>query len=237
MNRAESALSAPLIVSLASLSLADSVPLTTKRRSARALKRSALVASGRFYIWSVTHDDVTKALSGDPTTDLESPLVALTLHSGEAATAVLPRAQQNAFTHNAVTLLLQYLATPISGVVDPAAVQLRKNAMWLNFLMIPSNEQEKQWVDTGMNQWMPQLPQVMRSPGTSHAPCMSKKDAQPIVMAWWPLSYSKSQDGMVDSPGLVFLDDSSITDNKQLRCVRPAVGPHAEEQTKTASSC
>jgi DEAD/DEAH box helicase domain-containing protein len=43
-----------------------------------ALKRSALVASGRFWIWSVTHEDVTRALSGDPTTDLESPLVALT---------------------------------------------------------------------------------------------------------------------------------------------------------------
>jgi len=182
-----------------------------------ALKRSALVASGRFWIWSVTHDDVTKALAGDPTTDLDSPLVALTLHSGEAATAVLPRAQQNAFTHNAVTLLLQYLAIPTSGVVDPAAVQLQKNAMWLNFLMIPSNEQEKQWVDKGMNQWMSLLPQDMQSPGASHAPCMSKKDVQPMVLAWWPLSYLKTQDGMMNSPGLVLMDDSTITDNKQLR--------------------
>ena len=45
MNRAESALSAPPIVSLASWSLADSVPLTTSRRSARALKRSALAVA------------------------------------------------------------------------------------------------------------------------------------------------------------------------------------------------
>jgi hypothetical protein len=48
------------------------------------------------------------------------------------------------------------LATPTSGVVDPAAVQLQKNAMWLNFLMIPSNENEKQLVDTAMNHWLPQ---------------------------------------------------------------------------------
>jgi DEAD/DEAH box helicase domain-containing protein len=182
-----------------------------------ALKRSALVASGRFWIWSVTHDDVTKALAGDPMTDLDSPLVALTLHSGEAVTAFLPRAQQNAFTYNAVTLLLHYLATPTSVSVDTAAVQLQKNAMWLNFLMIPSNEQEKQWVDTGINHWMPQLPQAMQSQGKSHAPCLSKRDAQPMVMAWWPLSYLKSQDGALDSPGLVLLDDSIINDNKKLR--------------------
>lgn len=181
-----------------------------------ALKRSSLVASGRFWIWSVTHDDVTKALSGDPTTDLESPLVALALHKGEAANAP-PRAKQNAFTHNAVILLMQFLATPTSGMLDPAAIQLQINAMWLNYLMIPPNLQEKQWVDIEMNQFMPLLPQAMQFPGQSHAPCMSKKDVQPKVLAWWPLSYLKDQDGMVDSPGLVFLDDSTISDNKKLR--------------------
>ena len=38
-----------------------------------------------------------------------------------------------------------------------------------------------------------------------------------MVLAWWPLSYLKSQDGMVNSPGLVLVDDSTITGNKQLR--------------------
>ena len=38
-----------------------------------------------------------------------------------------------------------------------------------------------------------------------------------MVMAWWPLSYLKSQDGVLDSPGLVVLDDSIIKDNKKLR--------------------
>ena len=47
-----------------------------------ALKRSALVSSGRFRVWSVTHDDVTAAMSGKPLTDLESPLVALARHAG-----------------------------------------------------------------------------------------------------------------------------------------------------------
>ena len=182
-----------------------------------ALKRNALVASGRFWIWSVTHDDVTKALAGDQATDLESPLVAMTLHAGETATAVLPRAQQGAYTQNAVAQLLRFLATSTSSTEDPAANQLQRNAMWLNFLMIPSNEQEKKWVNAGMSAWSSQLPEAMHAPGSSHAPCLSKNDLQPMVLAWWPLSYLQSHNGQQNSPGLVLIDDSNSTDNKSLR--------------------
>jgi len=182
-----------------------------------ALKRAALVASGRFWVWSVTHDDVTSALAGNPATDLESPLVALTRHGGETSTAVIPRAQQKAFTQNAVSLLLHFLATPTSPTEDPAAVQLRKNAMWLSFLMIAHTPPEKQVVDAGVSEWLPLLPEAMQEPGNSHAPCLSKKEAKPIVLAWWPLSYLKSQDGVMHAPGLVLIDDVNHTDNKQLR--------------------
>ena len=50
-----------------------------------ARKRSALVASGRFWVWSVTHEDVKAALSGETITDLESPLTALNRHGGVQA--------------------------------------------------------------------------------------------------------------------------------------------------------
>lgn len=182
-----------------------------------ALKRNALVASGRFWIWSVTHDDVVRALAGDLSTDLESPLVAMTLHAGDTATAVLPRAQQGAYAQNAVAQLLRFLATPGSSTEELAAIQLQKNAMWLNFLMIPSNEQEKLWVNTGMSAWLSQLPEAMQPPGNSHAPCLSRKDVNPMILAWWPLSYLKSQDSAQESPGVVLIDDSTNTDNKLLR--------------------
>ncbi|MBC7618117.1 MAG: DUF1998 domain-containing protein, partial [Candidatus Saccharibacteria bacterium] len=40
-----------------------------------AAKRSALVASGNYWVWSVTHEDVKTALSSAAGTDLDSPLV------------------------------------------------------------------------------------------------------------------------------------------------------------------
>ena len=58
-----------------------------------ALKRSALVASGRFWCWSVTHNDVMDALAGKVDTDLESPLMSLSRHNGAKAPATVPRAQ------------------------------------------------------------------------------------------------------------------------------------------------
>jgi len=76
-----------------------------------ALKRSAIVASGRFWVWSVTHQDVASALTGSLDTDLESPLAAMSRHDGTKAPATAPRAQEKAFTQHAVARLLQWLAT------------------------------------------------------------------------------------------------------------------------------
>ena len=42
-----------------------------------AQKRNALVTSGRFWVWSVTSDDVKTALDGGLSTDLESPLTSM----------------------------------------------------------------------------------------------------------------------------------------------------------------
>ena len=182
-----------------------------------ALKRSAVVASGRFWVWSVTHDDVTEALAGKQSTELESPLRVLARHEGSSFTAVFPRAQQGAYTQNAVAHLLQFLATPTSTSQDPATLQLQKNAMWLNALMIPNTPQEKQRVEAGMSEWLPLLPDAMQPPGSSHTPCLSPNEAKPLVLAWWPLSYLNSQDGGVNSPGVVLIDDVNHTDSKQLR--------------------
>ena len=52
-----------------------------------ALKRSAIVASGRFWAWSVTHNDVRAALAGSLDCDLDPPLAALSRHNGSIAPA------------------------------------------------------------------------------------------------------------------------------------------------------
>ena len=131
-----------------------------------ALKRSALVASGRFWCWSVTHNDVMDALAGKLDTDLESPLMGMARHHGAKAPATVPRAQEKAFTQHAVASLLHWLATPADGPSgDPAIEQLQRNALWLGFLMVPHNEQEKSTCEHQLGQWIHRLPAHVKEPG------------------------------------------------------------------------
>ena len=101
-----------------------------------AQKRSALVASGRFWVWSVTSDDVKAALDGGLSTDLESPLTSMHAHTGEMAPPSLPRAEPQAYTRHAIAQLLTLLGKPAADTEDPAMDQPRKNAIWATFVMV-----------------------------------------------------------------------------------------------------
>jgi DEAD/DEAH box helicase domain-containing protein len=156
-------------------------------------------------------------MAANASTDLDSPLVALARHNAEAATVAIPRAQADAFTHNALAHLLRLLATPTTPTEDPAVTQLQKNAMWLNFLMVPATPADRQKVESDRAPWLALLPEAMRSPGAGYAPCLSKDEARPWVVAWWPLTYLQSQSGVVMAPGVVVLDDVHPGDNKLQR--------------------
>jgi DEAD/DEAH box helicase domain-containing protein len=107
---------------------------TSMREDAR--KRSALVASRQFWVWSVTHDDVKAALGGDSATDLESPLTSMNRHTGASAPTSFPRAENQAFTRNAVAQLLGWLAYEAGEQMDPVVTQFQRNSAWATFLMV-----------------------------------------------------------------------------------------------------
>ncbi|MBK1683926.1 DEAD/DEAH box helicase [Rhodoferax fermentans] len=174
-----------------------------------ALKRSALVASGKFWVWSVTHEDVKAALSGAIATDLDSPLVMANRHDGSKAPVSLPRAVQGAFSHQAVFQLLNWLASPIvpGSDVDAAVTQMQRNALWLGFLMVPSKPAELPQVQNDLAAWMQQLPEWLQHPGKGYAPSLSRKDFYPVIAASWPLACAQGKTEGLTSPGVLVLDD------------------------------
>ena len=183
-----------------------------------ALKRSALVASGNFWVWSVTHEDVKAALAGATCTDLDSPLVTFNRHDGSNAPPLLPRAAQGAFSHQAVMQLLIWLASPpgATEAVDAAVMQMQRNALWLGYLMVPSTSTELTSVKSEMAGWMQQLPLWMQSPGASHLPSVARLDSQPMLMSWWPLACAGGVFEGLSSPGSVLLDDLSAPDEESM---------------------
>lgn len=177
-----------------------------------ALKRSAIVSSGRFWVWSVTHNDVTSALKGELDTDLDSPLVTMSRHSGAGAPVNVPRAQEKAFTQHAVARLLHWLGSPVADDADPMVRQLQRNALWLGFLMVPSNQEQKVACDALLGQWLPRLPEPIQTASKGFAPSVSKTDGLCKSFGWWPLDVAKQGLDAVSNwaaPGALVLEDAA----------------------------
>jgi DEAD/DEAH box helicase domain-containing protein len=173
-----------------------------------ALKRSAILQSGQFFIWSVTHDDVKAALAENTQTDLESPLVTHSRHGGQTAPPAVRRPLKPPFGLNAVAMLLQLLGTqaaeegPSPGLQTPL-----QNALWLNFLMIPPDQEQKTAVEQWFKNMANLLPVEMHPPVADAAPSLSIDSAKPMVVTWWPMAYAKGETTGWRSPGLVVLDN------------------------------
>jgi DEAD/DEAH box helicase domain-containing protein len=184
-----------------------------------ALKRSAIVASGRYWVWSVTHQDVAAALTGNLETDLESPLVAMARHDGVKAPEAVPRAQEKAFMHHAVTRLLQWLAQGAgNGGADMAVEGMQRNAVWLQFLMIPNTSADKAVSDGQRAHWLPRLPLSVREPGAGYAPVMSRSNGPSTIVGWWAMVLTKGLPvaGAWSSPAAVVLDEPAASGEEAL---------------------
>lgn len=185
-----------------------------------AAKRSAIVASGQYWVWSVTHNDVAAALKGDLETDLDSPLVSMGRHNGAKASPNVPRAQEKAFTHHALARLLAWLATPASPENDPGLKQLQRNALWLGFLMVPNTREDAAACEYVKGQWTHPLPEHVRKPGKGFAPSISKsQDALCRQFGNWPMAIDQSgSEGAANwsAPGVLVLEDISVESNDAL---------------------
>ena len=175
-----------------------------------AAKRSAIVMSGKFLIWSVTHDDVKAAQAGDLKTDLESPLVSLNRNSGSLANGSGLEPRPKAFVENAVAQLLRLLALNEDGDTDPVGMELRKNSAWATFLMIedPRKSEHKLLQRLIAEMWAC-LPDWMHDKLSQSVVAGSKEGAAPVVFYWWPQQFLAGNSDVKLTPGVVVHDDQS----------------------------
>ena len=183
-----------------------------------ARKRSALVASRKFWVWSVTYDDVKQALAGDGGTDLESSLLLTARNDGSRAPDFL-RPDAGAFQSNAVAQLLKWLATPVDSDGDPGESRLRRNALALAFRMlqqpgVPAFDVVQAELADLQTHW----PAWMEVVG-SMAAAGSKEGAQPAVRMGWPASFLKSEASPDLCPGMIVFDDQTDMPEKERQLV------------------
>lgn len=184
-----------------------------------ARKRSALLASRKFWVWSVTHDDVKQALEGNTATDLESPLLRLAREQGTTKLPDFLKPDAGAFQSNAVAQLLSWLAMPVEPDFDPGEVKLRRNAVALTFRMIPPpNDPANAVLKAELGDLQTHWPTWMEVEGNA-AVAGSKDGALPAIRMWWPQAFAKSGATNAMSPGMVLLDDDADIPEKERQLI------------------
>jgi DEAD/DEAH box helicase domain-containing protein len=184
-----------------------------------ARKRSALLASGKFGVWSVTHEDVKQALLGEDSTDLDSPLLRLARNDGAAKTPDFLKPDAGAFQSNAVAQLLSWLAMPVEPDFDPGESKLRRNAVALTFRMLSlPNDPEHEVLKAELAALQTHWPSWIEVPSNAAA-AGSKECAAPVVRMWWPQAFGKSGATADLSPGMVLLDDDAELPEKERQLV------------------
>lgn len=186
-----------------------------------ARKRSALVASGRYWIWSVTWDDVESALRGEVSTDLNllaqhgrldanHPLV-------QTAAARLG-ASPSWPAENAVAELLRWLAMPAGSEAEDAGTMLRMRsvAVLASRLVVAPGTAERQVVDALYQRAERALPETAAAVPENAARCASRDLLGPTkaVLAW-PNTWM--QGDLSTGCGAVLLDQSMAADADALK--------------------
>jgi DEAD/DEAH box helicase domain-containing protein len=172
-----------------------------------AKKRSALVHSSRYRVWSVSYQDVEQALKAETGTDLISPWLTHQRPGTDSQTLSDPQA----FKWNSVAMLLKWLwhsgqnySAELKNMQRTAAETCLKMAC--NPLK-PNYPQEKQILK---ERWE-NLPEWVVVPENSLA-TYSPDGVQPEVSYWWPREFSQENYNSFSSGMVSLNDEKEITE-------------------------
>jgi DEAD/DEAH box helicase domain-containing protein len=167
-----------------------------------AVKRNAIVLSGRYWVWSLTHEDVKASLEGQTLAGLDS-------HFGEVAVGKPLEPRARAFAENSMAQLVRLLEREENSEGDPALSELRKNAAWATFLMVenPQNQSEIAALAADFKRIWKQLPDWMGDKPKNAAFAGSRDGATPQVRVYWPQSFLKGEWKVTQTPGVLVLND------------------------------
>lgn len=190
--------------------------------AADALKRSAIVCSGQYWVWSVTYEDVQQCLDGITHTDLPTLTTFYQRHDGNKAPPTFNRMKEGAFQNHAIDVLVKWLSSPIpqAGMLDQFVQNMQTNAMWLSFLMMPLNPEilnksTQEFLALGL-----QLPDWKNASKKSFL-CSSPLSKQPFVANHFQVEFlGKNSHELLHSeylPGVVAIEDKQDLPEKDLK--------------------
>ncbi len=123
-----------------------------------ASKRNAILAGGKFWVWSVTWEDVKTAVAGGTETDLSGTLDEMAL--GPLPAQLQPLCDPRRWTRNAVAGLLEWLQTKPDEGTDAPANGIGRHSAASAFRMVPNpGKPESLRIQEELNSFWNSLPQ------------------------------------------------------------------------------
>lgn len=163
-----------------------------------ARKRSALVASGRYWVWSVTWEDVEAALQGELASDLDLDAGHARLHPGQEPGGQLVARASLALgvpaedrRENAVALLLRWLATPAAEGEDAGLErQQRQAALLAARLVVPPGAPEQDVAAQALQEVAVAVADSGHAVPPGAAPALSRDATGAVTFCYaWPRAF------------------------------------------------
>ena len=190
-----------------------------------ANKRSALVASGKFWVWSVTWEDVQAAMDGKLETTLADCLEAMCFNpKGQLPPPIRSMLDDSYWTQHAVAVLLQWLGRPTGEVLDQQAGRLAHHAGATAFRMVPNpvSPQLEGARNKLMNFWNG-LGDLPCDPPAQSVACGNVNDPALNVRYWWPSELANVATAAPASPGFVIFNEAHFPNDPQRHLTWPAL--------------
>jgi DEAD/DEAH box helicase domain-containing protein len=181
-----------------------------------ALKRSALVASGKFRVWSITYQDVKGALDEKFQVAEQSPPLASPLHTYRRESSPANHFVEAAFWENSSLIALVHWLWKAGPNEQGALVQVQRNAAHTLAQMIVSPQSpEADALQAEFAGLQSRLRPGQPAPGAALC-ALSPESVNPRIFAWWPAAYQQKRfDG--ENSGAVCLDETEASESLHLR--------------------
>lgn len=182
-----------------------------------ANKRSALVASGKFWVWSVTWEDVQSAMDGKLETTLADSLEAMCFNPIGQLPQPLKLMLDNSFwTQHAVAVLLQWLGKPTGDSGDQQARKLARHAGVSAFRMVP-NPSSAALEDARIKlaKFWSVLDHLLCERATQSVACGNVNDISLMLRYWWPSELADASAPIPPSPGFVIFNEAQLQDEPE----------------------
>jgi DEAD/DEAH box helicase domain-containing protein len=174
-----------------------------------AAKRNGLVASGQFWVWAVTWEDVQSALAEAATTSLAESIPAM-------APVPLPPALAGMFdgqlwTHNAVAGLIRWLGMPALDDSDGYAFRLARHAGATALkTIVPPGHADYEAAQARLAKFWNGLDAVPCPKPDKAMSCGNLNETALMLRYWFPLELAKADAILPQSRGFVVLDETQL---------------------------